>query len=266
MVDQEIIDLPNDDLLPFDGSMYLPLQENVGNTRRRTLNSIISGFQSPVLSNVDVNGKNYSNMGTLNGHDIPAGTDTFALLVEMQTLSNKTLDLPTIDSFINATHNHQNSAGGGTLVATSVLTATGTKDATTFLRGDNTWAIVDTKNPFTWAATDEDSPLPPNGTILYITEPADKDRTITKIIAGLKNAGTGNGVLVEIDKETGPNTNVFGTLGIVEIDLNEFTSTTSSEPFIIFDPDWEEGRRLRITLSVTDVNAAATGLKVTIIA
>jgi len=80
-----------------------------------------------------------TNMGTLNSHTIPSGTDTFVMLVATQTLTNKTLTTPTIASFTNATHNHQAASGGNTLVATSALTATGTKDATTFLRGDNTW-------------------------------------------------------------------------------------------------------------------------------
>jgi hypothetical protein len=44
-----------------------------------------------------------------------------------QTLSNKTLATPTIGDFTNATHTHQNNAGGGTLDAAAI--ATGTIDA-----------------------------------------------------------------------------------------------------------------------------------------
>jgi len=69
------------------------------------------------------------------------GTDTIVTEAFTQTLTNKTLTTPIIASFTNAQHNHQNAAGGGVLVATLALTATGTKDATTFLRGDNTWAV-----------------------------------------------------------------------------------------------------------------------------
>ena len=68
-------------------------------------------------------------------------TGTLATLAGSETLSSKTLTTPTIASFLNATHDHQAAAGGGTLVATLALTATGTKDSTTFLRGDNTWAV-----------------------------------------------------------------------------------------------------------------------------
>jgi len=69
------------------------------------------------------------------------GPDTIVTEAFTQTLTNKTLTTPTIASFTNATHNHQAAAGGGTLVATLALTATGTKDSTTFLRGDDTWDV-----------------------------------------------------------------------------------------------------------------------------
>lgn len=66
-----------------------------------------------------------------------------------QTLTNKTLTTPTIGSFANATHTHENAAGGGQLSATSVFSsgtvptarlASGSASASTFLRGDQTWA------------------------------------------------------------------------------------------------------------------------------
>jgi len=49
---------------------------------------------------------------------------------------------PTIASFSNAQHDHQDAAGGGQLVATLALTASGIKDASTFLRGDDEWTPV----------------------------------------------------------------------------------------------------------------------------
>ena len=54
------------------------------------------------------------------------------------TMSNKTLTTPNIGTPSAGT---LTSCTG--LPATTGLTATGTKDATTFLRGDNTWAVVD---------------------------------------------------------------------------------------------------------------------------
>lgn len=53
--------------------------------------------------------------------------------------TSPTIITPTIASFANATHNHTNAAGGGQLGVSSV-SATGTPSASTFWRGDNTWA------------------------------------------------------------------------------------------------------------------------------
>jgi hypothetical protein len=78
------------------------------------------------------------------------------------TLTNKTLTTPTIGSFTNATHTHQNAAGGGTLdaaaIASGVLAvarlATGTPDGTKFVRDDGTLAVPSgsgMSNPMTTA-------------------------------------------------------------------------------------------------------------------
>lgn len=63
--------------------------------------------------------------------------------------TSPTLTTPTIGSFANANHNHQDSAGGGQLSATSVFSSgtiptarlgSGTANTTTFLRGDQSYA------------------------------------------------------------------------------------------------------------------------------
>ena len=243
MVDQEIIDLPNDDALPDDTGLFVPLQKTIADSRRRSLGNLREFMQTPWQQQINANTQNIISLGLLNTHTIPSGTDTFAMLALAQVLTNKTLTLPFIASFLNATHNHQNAAGGNPLVATTALTATGTKDNTTFLRGDDTWDIppgADT--PFTWAATDEDSPLPPDNTILYITEPADKTRTATEVIAGLKNTSTGANIFIEIEKETAVNSNAFSAFAELRIDINDFTSQTSLFTPVIFVPGiWESG-------------------------
>lgn len=61
--------------------------------------------------------------------------------------SSPTITTPTIASFANATHNHQNAAGGGSLDAAAIGSGTmatdrlgsGTANATTFLRGDQSY-------------------------------------------------------------------------------------------------------------------------------
>ena len=117
--------------------------------------------------------------------------------------------------------------------------------------------------PFTWATSDEDSPLS-NG-LLYTTE-AGETRTIQDVILSLKNAPTGNTIEVDILKETGINLNAFVTIFSTKptIMINEFTSQTSTPVPVFSTNTWERGRRLQIVLTINDANFAATGLKVTI--
>lgn len=57
---------------------------------------------------------------------LPDVTDTATGLTATQTLTNKTLTTPTIGSFTNATHDHSNAAGGGTILFANL----GTKPTT----------------------------------------------------------------------------------------------------------------------------------------
>ena len=56
--------------------------------------------------------------------DDAGNSRTFVYLTETQTLTNKTLTTPTIASFTNAGHTHQNAAGGGTLDAAAIAAGT----------------------------------------------------------------------------------------------------------------------------------------------
>lgn len=78
---------------------------------------------------------------------------------DIQTLTNKTLTTPTIASFVNATHNHEAAAGGGTLdedalaltdVVTNDVSITkhgftpkAPNDSTQYLDGTGTWSDPD---------------------------------------------------------------------------------------------------------------------------
>jgi len=78
------------------------------------------------------------------------GGDTAVGKTATQTLSGKTLTTPTIASFVNATHNHQNAAGGGSLDAAAIGSGTvatarlgsGSATSSTYLRGDQTWQPI----------------------------------------------------------------------------------------------------------------------------
>lgn len=69
------------------------------------------------------------------------------VLSDSPSVTNATLVTPTIASFANAGHTHQNAAGGGTLDAAAIAAGTlgsarlgsGTADDNAFLRGDSTW-------------------------------------------------------------------------------------------------------------------------------
>jgi len=118
--------------------------------------------------------------------------------------------------------------------------------------------------PYTWAATDEDSPLALG--VLYVTEATVVGRTILNVALSLKNAPTGNTIDVDVEKEDGINANTFTTIFSTRptIMINEFTSTTSTPVPALTTNIWQTGRRLRIILITNDASFAATGLKVTI--
>lgn len=149
-------------------------------------------------------------------------------------------------------------------ISTDTLLLKDTEDANQLKEVEIANLPVVASIPFTWGASDEDSPL--NTGILYTTEAIDVTKTLSGVVLSVKNAPTGSTITVDILKETGVNTNVFATIfsTLPTIDINEFTSQTAAIPAVISDTTWEAQRRLQLVLTINDSNFAATGIKVTL--
>lgn len=87
-----------------------------------TVTGLSSSLSAHVAASAGVHGVTGSVVGT---------TDS-------QTLTNKTLTTPTIASFVNATHNHQNAAGGGQLDHGLALTGLSDDDHPQYFLADGT--------------------------------------------------------------------------------------------------------------------------------
>lgn len=154
-----------------------------------TNGSGVKGFYSlPAGGTGDVTGPASSvsgNIATFNGttgkiiqdggKSLPAGAVVGT--TDSQTLSAKTLTTPTIADFTNAGHSHTNAAGGGSLDAAAIGTGTvatarlgsGTANSTTFLRGDQTWAVPSGgSDPWTYVVLGSDF-VTSSGTAVDVT-------------------------------------------------------------------------------------------------
>lgn len=91
---------------------------------------------SQTLTNKTINLSSNTLSGTTAQFNTALSDNDFATIAGSETLTNKTLTTPTIGSFTNATHNHQNAAGGGTLAeAALALTDITTNNATSSQHG-----------------------------------------------------------------------------------------------------------------------------------
>jgi uncharacterized protein (DUF697 family) len=94
----------------------------VGTTDTQTLTN--KTLTAPTVSGATISGTVTSTAtitgGTVNATTLQQGGVQAVTTTDTQTLSNKTLTTPTIASFTNATHNHTNAAGGGTLTTSAI--------------------------------------------------------------------------------------------------------------------------------------------------
>lgn len=88
------------------------------------------------FTNKTINLSNNTLSGTIAQFNTALSDGDFATLAGTETLSGKTLTTPTIASFTNATHDHEDAAGGGQLAEAALnLTDVTTNNATTARHG-----------------------------------------------------------------------------------------------------------------------------------
>lgn len=122
-----------------------------------------SGVTAGTYTKITVDAKGRATVGaTAAASDLSNGTTGSGSVV---LATSPTITTPTISSFANANHNHQNAAGGGTLNAAAIASGTvatarlgsGVADNTKFLRGDSTWSSQIDSLDVTTQVTDGDN-------------------------------------------------------------------------------------------------------------
>jgi len=145
---------PTWDSIPGGGDMlastYDPgtvAEQLVGLTATQTLTN--KTLTSPVLTTPQINDTSSDHQYIFAASELIAdrtvtlplltGNDTFVFEAHTQTLTNKTFTTPTIGDFTNATHDHEDAAGGGTLDGGALPSTDGLLKDIVVLTADGTW-------------------------------------------------------------------------------------------------------------------------------
>lgn len=124
--------------LPVTGSKYMLVSTIAEYIRTLTQTLTNKTLTSPVITTPQINDTSLDHQYVFVASELAAdrnvtlplltAADTFVFASFIQTLTNKTLTTPTIADLTNATHNHSNAAGGGTIstaiIASGVYTPT----------------------------------------------------------------------------------------------------------------------------------------------
>ena len=170
---------------------------------------------------------------------------TVATLAGTQSLSNKSLVAPALGT--PASGVATNITG---LVATTGLTATGTKDATTFLRGDDTWAVVDASplttkgDVYTYSTGNARLGVGADGLVLK----ADSS-TATGLVWG---SGGGGATIVHTFSNTTTTTytgtaSSFGSVGVGDRDIYIKKIDANNEG--VFTKIWKNGAAVEVQIA-----------------
>jgi hypothetical protein len=124
---------------------YIGKQPAIGNFVKLDAISVVNGQASYTMQNGGANFTEYSNVNqflvSLNGI-LQSPTDSFTVSGSTITFASNLITGDVIDFIIVLGNSLDVGVPSDNTVSLAKLTATGTKDATTFLRGDNTFATV----------------------------------------------------------------------------------------------------------------------------